>query len=87
MKTENKIPFSNGLEAMSWERRNCDKCITKTGCYGRKQIQLGCISGGITKKAYDYIGFNPTQIVDCQWKNKRVITKKKKKVNELPKLF
>lgn len=49
------IPFSNGTEAMIWTDHNCDQC-RRSGCYPKRAIEMGYITGHITLKVAEFIG-------------------------------
>lgn len=51
------IPFSNGTEFMIWESNNCDQC-KRVKCYAKLQLQKGCITGVITLKQANWIGYD-----------------------------
>jgi hypothetical protein len=49
------IPFSNGTGAMIWMDNNCDQC-KRSGCYPKRAIEMGYITGTITNKVAEFIG-------------------------------
>jgi hypothetical protein len=69
--------FSNGTEAINWEAQNCDRC-NNTGCYPKRAVQTGYITGHITWKIARFIGFKSSNcsssdmtIDDCCTLNNR----------------
>ena len=52
------IPFSNGTEAMMWLEDNCDACRTRSGCSAKRNIEQGFITGEITIRAAEFIGYD-----------------------------
>jgi hypothetical protein len=55
--------FSNANESMHWQFNNCDQCKTKSGCFAKRNIELGFITGHITNKAAYYIGISSYMVV------------------------
>lgn len=49
------VPFSNGSQAMSWMHYNCESCKTK--CHFKGNIEMGFITGDITIKTAEHIGY------------------------------
>lgn len=81
---EKFVPFSNGTEAGIWVSNNCDVCATNSGCFAKKNIEFGFVSGEITIKAAYFIGINKKMLLDvCQNKDKRVIKKRKSLVQNI----
>jgi len=84
------IPFSNTTEATNWYANNCEICTTK--CHFKRNIEFGFISGDITIKAAEFIGYDSNTIqpefvrlfASCQNKHKY---KKRKRVSNEPTLF
>jgi hypothetical protein len=63
-------PFSNATEAMWWMERNCDKCH-RVKCYAKSCIELGFITGEITLKMANWIGYENNRLVsNCNNFNK-----------------
>jgi len=92
------IPFSNGTEAEYWMANNCDDCNTK--CHFKRNMELGFISGDITLKCAEFIGYEInkpfSQIKQddyvnlfnlCQNKNKYKKKRIRFKISTDPKLF
>lgn len=81
------IPFSNSTEAMIWISNNCDVCKTKNNCSAKKNIELGFVTGDISIKTAEFIGFHNNKINSiCNFKDKRAI-RKNIKIDNNSKLF
>lgn len=86
------VPFSNGSESMDWYGANCGSCKTK--CHYKRNIDMGFITGDITLKTAEFIGYETTEIQPkfvtlyswCQNKDKVPKRKRNKNINH-PKLF
>jgi len=84
------VPFSNGTEAMWWMEVNCEVCKTSLGCSAKRNIEFGFIVGDISIQSAKFIGIDScdnTLYSYCQMKDKRIISKPKKKALNTPTLF
>jgi hypothetical protein len=57
------IPFSSGTEAENWHNNNCDICTTK--CHNKRNLELGFITGDITIKTAEFIGYKQSNDNYC----------------------
>jgi hypothetical protein len=55
------IPFSNGTDAMIWSDNNCLIC-NRSGCYAKRSIEMGYITGYITVKTAEWIGIEYSRL-------------------------
>jgi len=85
------IPFSNGTEGMCWYDLNCLACKTK--CHYKRNIEFGFVSGEITFKTAEFIGFefydekNVKLNNVCNNKDKFIKKSQKNKGTNYPTLF